>query len=79
MKNNGFIQNFRSEQGPTNPNLVLFFAKMKKLNVLAGELQITKTTLKYHEIKKTLFCQFLSKALEYVKLKTTEKLDFRPF
>ena len=69
-----------SDQNRVLLTLILFFSKMKKLNVLAGELQITKTTLKYHEISKTYFFdQFLIKALEYVKLKTTQKLDFGPF
>ena len=59
---------------------LFFFSKMKKRNALAGELQITQTTLKYHEILiNIIFCQFLIKALEYVKFKTSQKLDFGPF
>ena len=30
-------------------------------------------------LKKNIFCQFLIKALEYVKFKTSQKLDFGPF
>ncbi len=39
-----------SDQNRVLLTLILFFSKMKKRNALAGELQITKTTLKYHEI-----------------------------